>query len=174
MRTETRISEIGLPDPHFLASFARRMRAFDLMEVLGATGTPRGGVAAHLAREIADVSASGGRTWAVMEGAQALALFGVVPDSATARTARIWMLATDDAQARPVSFCRWSRRALCVMLEAYPEIEAFYNHTLTTIGRPRSWLEWLGAWFSVEGAYLSPWTGDLFQLFVIQREDAHV
>lgn len=174
MRMELRISEVGRPGPRFLKGFAARMRRSDALEVLGAAGVPRAGLAAHLAREIEAAARRGGCTWAVMDGPCPLALFGAVPDSATARSARIWMLATDDAPRRPLAFARWSRRCLRLVMEAFPETESFYNCAPAADGRQRVWLEWLGAWFSPGGSFLSPWTGDLFSMFVIQREDANV
>lgn len=174
MRAGLRISEVRRPDPRFLAGFAARMRRPDALEVLGAAGVPRGGLAAHLGREIEAAARRGGATWAAMDGPRPLALFGAVPDSATARSARIWMLAADGARRRPLAFARWSRRCLRVILEVFPEIQSFYNHAPAAGGRQRAWLEWLGAWFSAQGSFVSPWTGGLFSLFVIQREDAHV
>ena len=174
MRAETRISEIGRPAPRFLERFALEMRESDALEVLGTTGTPRGGLAAHLGREIADAASAGGRTWAVTERGRALALFGVVPDSAAASSARIWMLAAGEAQARPVSFARWSRRCLRRALQEFPEIEVFHNFAPAAAGPGREWLAWLGAWFPARGACVSPWTGERFSMFAIQREDVNV
>jgi hypothetical protein len=176
MRTGLRISEVGRPGPRFLKGFAARMRRSDALEVLGAAGVPRAGLAAHLGREIEAAARRGGCTWAVMDGRRPLALFGAVPDSATARSARIWMLAANEAQRRPLAFARWSRRCLRLVMEAFPETESFYNCAPAADGRQRAWLEWLGAWFSAQGrgSFVSPWTGDAFSMFVIQREDAHV
>ena len=113
------------------------------LEVLGAAGVPRAGLAAHLGREIEAAARRGGCTWAVMDGRRPLALFGAVPDSATARSARIWMLAANEAQRRPLAFARWSRRCLRLVMEALPETESFYNCAPAADGRQRAWLEWL-------------------------------
>ena len=174
MRMELRISEVWRPAPRFLKGFAARMRRSDALEVLGAAGVPRAGLAAHLAREIEAAARRGGRTWAVMDGPRPLALFGAVPDSATARSARIWMLAADEAQRRPLAFARWSRRCLGMVFKAFPDISDFYNFVPERAERTVAWLRWLDAWLSVPDRFISPWTAELFTRFVIEREADHV
>ena len=164
------VTEVRRAAPRFLRLFAARLRDSDAREVLGATGTPRGAIAGHLAREISEAVSGGGRVWAVMDGARPLALFGARPDSLTADTAAIWMLATREADARPLVFARVSRRCLRTVFEAFPQVSAFYNWVPERSERTVAWLRWLDAWLSVESRFISPWTGELFTRFVIERE----
>ncbi len=158
------------PAPRFIRAVAARLRETDAREVLGATGVARDGIAEHLAREISEAVSGGGRVWAVMDGARPLALFGARPDSLTADTAAIWMLATREADARPLEFARMSRRCLRTVFEAFPQVSAFYNWVPERSERTVAWLRWLDAWLSVESRFISPWTGELFTRFVIERE----
>lgn len=158
------------PAPRFIRAVAARLRETDAREVLGATGVARDGIAEHLAREISEAVSGGGRVWAVMDGARPLALFGARPDSLTADTAAIWMLATRDADGRPLEFARMSRRCLRTVFEAFPQVSAFYNWVPERSERTVAWLRWLDAWLSVESRFISPWTGELFTRFVIERE----
>lgn len=166
------VTEVRRAAPRFLRLFAGRLRDSDAREVLGATGTPRGAIAGHLAREISEAVSGGGRVWAVMDGARPLALFGARPDSLTADTAAIWMLATREADARPLEFARLSRRCLGMVFKAFPDISDFYNFVPERAERTVAWLRWLDAWLSVRDRFVSPWTGELFARFTIEREEA--
>lgn len=164
------VTEVLRPAPRFLRAFAGRLRDSDAREILGATGTPRAAVAGHLAREISGAVSGGGRVWAVMDGARPLALFGARPDSLTADAATVWMLATVDADAMPLQFGRWSRRCLDMVFRAFPDVSAFHNWVPERSERTVAWLRWMGAWLSVRDRFVSPWTGELFVRFVIERE----
>lgn len=166
------VTEVRRPAPRFLRAFAGRLRETDAREVLGATGVARDGIAEHIAREISDDLSAGGRVWAVMDGTRQLALFGARPDSLTGNTAVVWMLATRDADGRPLEFARISRRCLRTVFEAFPQVSAFYNWVPERSERTVAWLRWLGAWLSVEARFASPWTGEVFARFVIAREEA--
>ena len=166
------VTEVRRAAPRFLRLFAGRLRDSDAREVLGATGTPRGAIAGHLAREISEAVSGGGRVWAVMDGARPLALFGARPDSLTADTAAIWMLATRDADGRPLEFARMSRRCLGTVFRAFPEADTFHNWVPEGAERTVAWLRWLDAWLSVRDRFVSPWTGELFTHFAIEREEA--
>lgn len=165
------VTEVRRAAPRFLRLFAGRLRDSDAREVLGATGTPRGAIAGHLAREISEAVSGGGRVWAVMDGARPLALFGARPDSLTADTAAIWMLATREADARPLEFARLSRRCLGTVFRAFPEADTFHNWVPEGAERTVAWLRWLDAWLSVRDRFVSPWTGELFTHFAIEREE---
>lgn len=169
---DIRVTEIAWPDPRVLRRFSAHIRRSDAREVLGATGTPRGQIARHLAGEIADALSSGGRVWTVMDGEQPLCLFGARPDSATADTASIWMLATRQAARTPILFARMSRRCLRLVFAAFPQVSACYNWVPARSERTVAWLRWLDAWFSADSRFASPWTGDIFTRFVIEREEA--
>ena len=80
------------------------------------------------------------------------------------------MLATRDADGRPLEFARMSRRCLRTVFEAVPQVSAFYNWVPERSERTVAWLRWLDAWLSVESRFISPWTGELFTRFVIERE----
>jgi len=164
------VTEVRRAAPRFLRLFAGRLRDSDAREVLGATGTPRGAIAGHLAREISEAVSGGGRVWAVMDGARPLALFGARPDSLTADTAAIWMLATREADARPLEFARLSRRCLGTVFRAFPEADTFHNWVPEGAERTVAWLRWLDAWLSVRDRFVSPWTGELFTHFAIERK----
>ena len=168
------VTEVLRPAPRFLRAFAARLRDSDAREILGATGTPRAAVARHLAREISVAVSGGGRVWAVTDGTRPLALFGARPDSLTADAATVWMLATRAADGRPLEFARMSRRCLRTVFEAFPQVSAFYNWVPERSERTVAWLRWLGAWLSVRDRFVSPWTGELFTRFVIEREADHV
>ena len=168
------VTEVLRPAPRFLSAFAARLRDSDAREILGATGTPRAAVAGHLAREISEAVSGGGRVWAVTDGTRPLALFGARPDSLTADAATVWMLATRAADGRPLEFARMSRRCLRTVFEAFPQVSAFYNWVPERSERTVAWLRWLGAWLSVRDRFVSPWTGELFTRFVIEREADHV
>jgi len=166
------VTEVRRAAPRFLRLFAGRLRDSDAREVLGATGVARDGIAEHIAREISDDLAAGGRVWAVIGGRGPLALFGARPDSLTADTAAIWMLATREADARPLEFARLSRRCLDMVFKAFPDISDFYNFVPERAERTVAWLRWLDAWLSVPDRFISPWTGELFARFTIEREEA--
>lgn len=166
-----KITEITRPAPRLMRRIAERLRESDAREVLGATGTPRSGMAAHLERSVADDLSAGGRVWAVTDGPRPLAIFGARPDSATADSAAVWMLASEEADRRPLAFARWSRRCMGMVFGAFPGVSAFYNFVPARAGRPAAWLRWLGAWFSVPDKFVSPWTGETFVRFVIEREE---
>ncbi len=160
------------PAPRFIRAFAARLRETDAREVLGATGVAREGIAEHIAREISEAVSGGGRVWAVMDGARPLALFGARPDSLTGTSAVIWMLATRAADGRPLVFARVSRRCLDMVFKAFPDISDFYNFVPERAERTVAWLRWLDAWLSVPDRFISPWTGELFARFTIEREEA--
>lgn len=166
------VTEVRRAAPRFIRAFAARLRETDAREVLGATGVARDGIAEHIAREISDDLAAGGRVWAVIGGRGPLALFGARPDSLTADTAAIWMLATREADARPLEFARLSRRCLDMVFKAFPDISDFYNFVPERAERTVAWLRWLDAWLSVPDRFISPWTGELFARFTIEREEA--
>ncbi|OQC18633.1 MAG: hypothetical protein BWX69_03278 [Planctomycetes bacterium ADurb.Bin069] len=166
------VTEVRRAAPRFIRAFAARLRETDAREVLGATGVARDGIAEHIAREISDDLAAGGRVWAVIGGRGPLALFGARPDSLTADTAAIWMLATREADARPLEFARVSRRCLDMVFKAFPDISDFYNFVPERAERTVAWLRWLDAWLSVPDRFISPWTGELFARFTIEREEA--
>lgn len=166
------VTEVRRAAPRFIRAFAARLRETDAREVLGATGVARDGIAEHIAREISDDLAAGGRVWAVIGGRGPLALFGARPDSLTADTAAIWMLATREADARPLEFARLSRRCLDMVFKAFPDVSDFYNFVPERAERTVAWLRWLDAWLSVPDRFISPWTGELFARFTIEREEA--
>lgn len=80
------------------------------------------------------------------------------------------MLATDEADRRPLAFARWSRRCLGMVRQAFPGM-AFYNYVPRDSARVTEWLRWLGAWFATDDLFRSLWTGDVFTRFVIDSEE---
>lgn len=161
------VTEIRRPAPRSLRAFAARLRDSDAGEVLGTSGVPRAGVAAHLTDLMRDDLAAGGRAWAVLDGPVTLALFGARPDSLTSDSASVWMLASRAAEGRPVAFGRWSKAGLGILRAAFPQVSAFYNFAPES-GRTAEWLRWLGAWFSASVRFRSPWTGGVYARFVIE------
>ena len=167
-----RVTELGRRAAvRFARAFAAHLRESDLREILGASGASGAGVAAHLAECAADTLAAGGRVWAVTDRRRPLAIFGARPDSATADSACIWMLATREADARPLEFARLSRRCLGTVFRAFPEADTFHNWVPEGAERTVAWLRWLDAWLSVRDRFVSPWTGELFTHFAIEREE---
>lgn len=163
------VIELRRPAQRLVHAFATDLRASDAREVLGVSGTSREGLALHLRREIANTCASGGKAWMVMDARTPLALFGARPDSLTADSVMIWMLATRATERRPISFARWSRHCLGLVCRAFPQAAMFYNY-VPSPSRSMSWLSWLGAWFSATERFISPWTGELFVRFAIDPE----
>jgi len=167
-----RVRELGRrAAPRTARAFAAELRGSDLREILGTSGASASGAATHLAECAADTLAAGGRVWSVTDRRRTLALFGARPDSLTADSAAIWMLAAKGADRRPLAFARWSRRCMGMVFGAFPGVSAFYNFVPACAGRPAAWLRWLGAWFSVADKFVSPWTGETFVRFVIEREE---
>jgi hypothetical protein len=162
------VAEMRRPVPRLVRGFAARMRESDRREVAGVSGAAGAGLARHVAEAAAETLAAGGRVWTVWAGAAPAALFGVRPDSVTAATAGIWMLAAGEADRFPLAFARWSRRLLAAARAAFPQVEAFYNFVPERPGRGLEWLRWLGAWLSSGDRFRSPWTGEVYVRFVIE------
>jgi len=104
--------------------------------------------------------------YAVYGGGRLFCLCGAGMQSMLSGKAVIWMIGTKAVEESPLVFLRNSRKLLGMIRAAMPRARVFVNAVWVRNVLAVRWLEWLGAWFTVEVMM-----GDeLFQVFEFERE----
>lgn len=84
------------------------------------------------------------RVWMGFDGAQVLALWGLIPPTLLSDRAYLWLFTTPALVGHEFIFIRHSQRAVQAMLE---EFSLIVGNTLCNNERAIRWLRWLGAEF---------------------------
>ena len=161
------VTEIHKAVPRFFKAFAERLRESDSREALGMTGASGPALARLITSDVADSIEAGGRVWTLWLGSLPVALCGIKPDSLTASSATIWMLATRETEQQPLAFARWTRKYFAEAKAFFPHVTTYHNYAPQDHTKLIIWLRWLGARMVDGDGFVSPFTGDTFIKFEI-------
>jgi hypothetical protein len=165
MKTWT--TEIRRTVPRLVKAFTARLRESDRREALGMTGAFGESLSRMMITDIGEAQAAGGKTWFMWLGNKPVAICGILPDSLTATSATIWMLATKEVEQHPLAFARWTRKYFLEAKTHFPHITTFHNYAPIQDTQLTSWLQWLGATMRTSDTFVSPFTGETFTNFKI-------
>lgn len=84
------------------------------------------------------------RVWLGIDGAQVLAVWGLIPPTLLSDRAYLWLFTTKHFTGHQFVFIRHSQRAVQAMLEEFPCI---IGHGVVGADKSLRWLRWLGAKF---------------------------
>ena len=145
-------------------ALAADMRDLDRAEVALWTGmTPV--EAAVRSVELSDVA------FAARVNGKLHCIFGASIETLVDANAVGWMLCTNEPDRRPVDFLANCRAAFRLISDCFPNVETLTNYVYADNGQAVRWLDWAGAWFSVEPAQ-SGVMGGTFRRFAINLKDA--
>lgn len=124
---------------------ARDIRFKDKLEMLQwAANEPRFAVA-HSVRH-SDVAFA-----CYAEDGAIMGVCGAKRDNLIERTAVIWSLTTNAVNTHKIAFVKASKAMLERIMKAMPDVEEFHNWVTNDYPEAQSWIEWLGAGFSMHG-----------------------
>jgi hypothetical protein len=104
-----------------------------------------------------------------VENGNPIMMFGVCPISFFDKSAKVWMLGTNDISKISIRFLRGCRHYIDEMLNIYP---ALYNYVDVRNKKSVKWLEFLGAEFDAPAPYGKE--GFNFMRFVFNKENQDV
>lgn len=103
----------------------------------------------------------------VMPDGRVAVIFGACRANLMDRTAVLWSLSTDAADASPVEFCKGTREGVDLVMRSMPEVEEFRNFVDLEYAAAVRWIEWFGGSFSVAEPKRLGVRGGVFGMFFI-------